>query len=56
MVDHECADASPPPFGMDQQEGDVGFVVLHVWHHETEANNHFFIEDDHAEVRILQTL
>lgn len=56
MVDHEGADARPPPLGMDQQEGDVGLIVLHVWHHETKANHHFLIEDDHAEVWVLQTL
>lgn len=56
MVDHEGSDAGSPPLGMDQQEGDIGLVVLHVWHHETKANHNFFIEDNHAEVWVLQTL
>lgn len=56
MVDHKGADAGSPPLRMHQQEGDVGLVVLHVWHHETKANHDFLIEDHHAEVRVLQTL
>lgn len=56
MVDHEGADAGPPPLRMHQQEGDVGLVVLDVRHHETEANHHLLVEDDHAEVWVLQTL
>lgn len=56
MVDHEGANASSPPLRMDQQKGDVGLVVFHIWHHETEANHNLFVEDDHAEVRVLQTL
>lgn len=56
MVDHEGADAGPPPLWMDQQEGDVGLVVLHVWNHETEADHHLLIQDDHAKVWVLEAL
>lgn len=56
MVDHEGADASSPPLGMDQQEGDVGLVVLHVRNHEAKAHHHLLIEDHHAEVGVLQAL
>lgn len=56
MVDHEGSDASPPPLGMHQQEGDVGLVVLDVWHHEAKTNHNLLVEDDNTEVRVLQTL
>lgn len=56
MVDHEGANAGPPPLGMHQQEGDVGLVVLDVRHHETEADHNLLVEDDDAEVRVLQAL
>ncbi len=56
MVDHEGSDAGSPPLRMNKQEGDVGLVVLHVWHHETKANHDLLIEDNNAEVGILQTL
>lgn len=56
MVDHEGADASSSPLGVNQQEGDIGLVVLHVWNHETKTNHHFFIQGNHAEIRVLQTL
>lgn len=56
VVNHEGPDAGPPPLGVDEQEGDVGLVVLHVRHHEAEAHHHLLVKDDDAEVRVLQAL
>lgn len=56
MVDHKGGDPGSPPLGMHQQEGDVGFVILDIRHHEAEADHHFLIEHHDAEVRVLQAL
>lgn len=56
MVDHEGSNPSSPPLRMDQQEGDVGLVVLHIRYHEPKTNHDLLVEGDHAEVRVLQTL
>ena len=41
---------------MDKQKRNISFVVLHVGDHEAERDDDFLIEDDDAEVRVLQAL
>lgn len=56
MVNHEGGDPGSPPLGMHQQEGDVGFVIFDVRHHEAEADHHFLVQHHDAEVWVLQAL
>lgn len=41
---------------MDKQKRNISFVVLHVGDHEAEGDDDFLIEDNDAEVRVLQAL
>lgn len=56
MINHESRDPRSPPVRMDKQKRDISFVVLHVRDHEAEGDDDFLIEDDDAEVRVLQAL
>lgn len=56
MVNHEGGDTSTPPFRMHQQEGDVGLVVLHIWHHEAKTDHNFLVKHHYAEVWVLEAL
>ena len=41
---------------MDKQKRNISFVVLHVGDHDAEGDDDFLIEDNDAEVRVLQAL
>lgn len=56
MVNHEGGNPGSPPLRMHQQEGDVGFIIFDIRHHEAKADHHFLIEHHNAKVRVLQAL
>lgn len=56
MINHESRDPRSSPVRMDKQKRNISFVVLHVGDHEAEGYDDFLIEDDDAEVRVLQAL
>ena len=49
MVEHEGGDAGSSPLWVCKDEGDVGFIVLHVRHHEGKGHLHF---PDHNKVDV----
>lgn len=56
MINHKGCDPSSPPLRMNQQEGDVGFVIFDIRHHEAKSDHHFLIKHHDAEIRVLQAL
>lgn len=56
MINHKGCDPSSPPLRMNQQEGDVGFVIFDIRHHEAKSDHHFLIKHHDAEIWVLQAL
>ena len=56
VVEHEGGDAGSTPLGVRKDERYVRLVVLDVRHHERKADDALPVENDTAEVWILETL
>ena len=54
MVEHELCDSDSPPFRVSEDERDVRVAVRNVGNHERERDDDAAVEDDTAEVGILE--
>ena len=55
VIEHELCYADPPPLWMGEDEADVGLRVTDVGDHEGESDDDSTINDNAAEVGVLQT-
>ena len=54
VVQHERANATPPPIWVHQEERDVGFVHTHIWDEESTPHSKLPKQRHHGEIRILK--
>ena len=55
VIEHELCNTDPPPLWMCEDEADVGLRVTDVGDHEGESDDDATINDNAAEVGVLQT-
>ena len=44
MIQHEFGNASSSPLWVGEDKGNIGFIKLHIWHHEGKPYHNFPVD------------